>query len=169
MLKKIIHALLLFSVLFGTWLVLSGVHGRLFLFYGAASAAIATLMALRMNVVDKEGHPFHLAFTAPLYWLWLLREMILSALRVTRAVWSPDHLISPGFARVRSTQDCDLGRTIFANSITLTPGTVCVDIEEGSAYIHALEQSAIDALNRGEMDRRVARLTTSSRHHGAKA
>lgn len=169
MLSKTLHAFALFAVLFGTWFALSGLQTPLFLFYGAASTVLVTAFALRMDVVDKEGHPFHLALSAPFYWLWLLVEIIKSGLTVTRAVWSPTHDISPAFARIDSTQNCDLGRTIYANSITLTPGTVCVAVEKGQMLVHALEDSSITDLKSGVMDRRVARLTASAPPQGTNA
>jgi multicomponent Na+:H+ antiporter subunit E len=164
MVKKILHATALFAVLFVTWYILSGIASPVFLVYGLVSCALATLLALRMDVVDKEGHPFHLAFTAPFYWLWLLKEMLKSGIAVTRAVWAPTHKITPNFAWVPVTQTCDLGRTILANSITLTPGTVCVDIDKKRAFIHALEQTSIDDLLTGEMDRKVHDLTSGNKH-----
>lgn len=165
MIRKSFHALLLFAVLFGTWLIFSGIHTPRFYVFGLVSSALATFLALRMNVVDKEGHPFHLALTAPLYWLWLLKEMVKSGIGVTRIVWSPEQTITPNFAWLSITQDCDLGRTIYANSITLTPGTVCIDIERKRVFVHALEQSSIHELEDGDMDRRVSKLTRSSHQH----
>ena len=165
MVKKTIHAAALFAVLFITWYILSGVASPIFFIYALVSCSLATLLALRMDVIDQEGHPFHLALTAPVYWLWLLREMLKSGIGVTRAVWTPKHTISPNFAWVPATQQSDLGRTILANSITLTPGTVCVDIENDRVFIHALEQASISDLNEGVMDRRVSRLVSGYSHH----
>lgn len=167
MMKKTLHAVALFAVLYGAWLVLSDQRSPLFYGFGAASAALVTLLALRMDVVDNEGHPFHLAFSVPLYWLWLIKEMVKSGLTVTRVVWSPGHSITPNFAWIPATQECDLGRTILANSITLTPGTVCVDIQRKRIFIHALEQASIDDLQQGAMDSRVRELTASA-HRGKK-
>lgn len=158
MIKRTFHALSLFLVLFATWYLLSGINSPLFFAFGAVSSALATLLALRMQVVDQEGHPFHLAFSAPLYWLWLLKEMVKSGLTVTRIVWSPELRISPNFAWLHTKQLCDLGRTIYANSITMTPGSVCVEIKRERVFIHALEQSSIDELAEGGMDNRILKL-----------
>lgn len=166
MIRKSVHAVLLFAVLLGVWQVFSGINTPQFQLFGMVSAGLATLLALRMRVVDHEGHPFHLALSAPLYWLWLLKEMVESGLGVTRIVWLPEQGITPNFAWLPVMQDCDLGRTIYANSITLTPGTVCVDINGKQVFVHALEQSSIDALEKGAMGRRVARLTASRHYHG---
>lgn len=168
MIRKSFHALLLFAVLFATWYVFSGIRTPQFLLFGAISSAIAALLALRMQVVDQEGHPFHLTLTAPIYWLWLAKEMIKSGLAVTRLVWTPENNATPSFAWLPISQNCDLGRTIYANSITLTPGTVCVDIEHKRVFVHALEESSIDELKDGGMNNRVARLTRSKHHHTPK-
>lgn len=160
MVKKTFHAAVLFTVLYVAWLALSGIFSPVFFIYGAISCTLATLLALRMKVVDTEGQPFHLALTAPFYWLWLLKEMLKSGLGVTRVVWSYAYAISPGFAWVSTTQTSDIGHAVFANSITLTPGTVCVNIEKNRIFIHALEQSSIDDLHEGEIDRRVRRMMT---------
>lgn len=159
MVTKTLHIAALFAVLFVTWLVLSGQDSFTFMIYGAIACFLSCMLAVRMQVVDNEGYPFHLAFTAPLYWLWLLKEMLFSGLAVTRAVWLR-HPVQPSFAWVSLSQRNDLGRTIYANSITLTPGTVCVNVEQKRIFIHALDRSSIVDLEGGEMDRRVTRLTT---------
>lgn len=161
MVTKTLHISALFVVLFVTWLVLSGQDSFIFLIYGAIACFLSCVLAVRMQVVDNEGHPFHLAFTAPLYWLWLLKEMLVSGLTVTRAVWLRTPM-RPSFAWVPLSQHSDLGRTVFANSITLTPGTVCVNVEPKRIFIHALDQSSIADLEAGKMDRRVTRLTSTS-------
>lgn len=158
MVRKTLHALLLFLALYATWYVLSGVDTVMHYTLGAISCGLALLMAIRMRIVDKEGHPFHLAVHAPMYWMWLLKEMVKSGWSVARVVWSPELRISPKFAWLPIHQRSDLGCSIFANSLTLTPGTVCVDIEHGRVFIHALEKISIDELTQGDMDRRVARL-----------
>lgn len=163
MVTKTLYIAGLFAVLFITWLVLSGQSAPVFMLYGVISCFLSCALALRMQVVDNEGHPFHLALTAPLYWFWLLKEMLVSGLAVTRIVWLR-HPTQPSFAWVPLSQRSDLGRAIYANSITLTPGTVCVNVEEKRIFIHALERSSITDLEQGEMDRRVTAFTTPSRH-----
>lgn len=160
MIKKAFHALLLFAVLCGTWLVFSGEDSELLYALGAASCALVTLLALRMNVVDNEGHPFHLLLTAPFYWLWLAKEMLKSGLNVTQHIWQPELSVTPRFVRVNINLSSDLSRTIYANSITLTPGTVCVDINDKYALAHGLDDNSIEDLKKGHIDKRVARLTT---------
>lgn len=163
MITKTAHALLLFAVLFVTWYIFSGISTPQFIIYGVISSAMAALLALRMNVVDNEAYPFHLALSAPIYWLWLLKEVVIAGLNVTRLVWTPENNSSPCFAWLPITQDNDLGRTIHANSLTLSPGTVCVDIEQKRVFIHVLEKHSIAELEEGTMDRLVTRLTSRRR------
>lgn len=153
------HAVKLGAVLFALWLLLSGHFTPLLLGLGLLSTAFVVLIALRMDVVDHEGQPFHLRALATLgYWTWLGREVIKSNLDVTRRILDPRLPIRPTVARVRSTQRTDLGRVIYANSITLTPGTVALNVQDDAIEVHALSREAVQALEEGEMDRRVTAL-----------
>jgi multicomponent Na+:H+ antiporter subunit E len=112
-----------------------------------------------MDVVDREGHPLHLAPRAMLtYWPWLIKEIVKSAWDVSRIIMHPRLPISPTLLSVKSTQKSDLGRTIFANSITLTPGTISVRVGRGEILVHALTAQTARGLSEGEMDRRVTEL-----------
>lgn len=162
MMNVFLHRLSLFAVLFGAWYVLSGKNDPLFIAFGIVSSLAALFIVIRMDVADSEAHPFHLAFSAPFYWLWLLKEMVKSGFAVTKLVWSPHMKISPCFHWVPLSQSSDLGRAVYANSVTLTPGTVCVDVDQHCMFLHALEESSIEELRDGEMDNRVTRLTETS-------
>ena len=85
--------------------------------------------------------------------------MVLSALTVVRAVWQIKPVISPTLAWVPATQDDELGLTMFANSITLTPGTVSVLVEEQRMLVHALAADGIKELQQGKMDTKVSCVT----------
>jgi multicomponent Na+:H+ antiporter subunit E len=56
---------------------------------------------------------------------------------------------------VPATQRTDVGKVIYANSITLTPGTVSVEIENDRILVHAITREAAEGLESGDMDRRV--------------
>lgn len=142
------------------WLLLSGHIQPLLLSLGAASVMLVVLIAGRMDVVDREGHPYHLRASRVLqYWGWLLVEIIQSNLDVARRIVLGAHApISPTRFRVSATQQTELGQVIYANSITLTPGTVSIDLADGMIEVHALTRDAATALRGGEMDRRVTAL-----------
>ena len=83
------HALSLFVGLYGLWLALSGHYTPFLLAIGAACAAFAVAVAMRMDVVDHGGHPVHLGYRIPLYWAWLAIQILVSAVKVSRIVLSP--------------------------------------------------------------------------------
>ncbi|MEX1206005.1 MAG: Na+/H+ antiporter subunit E [Dongiaceae bacterium] len=149
------HAISLALVLYGLWLLLSGHYEPLLLGFGVLSCALVVAIALRMDVVDKEGHPVHLGWRALAYWPWLLLEIAKSNIDVARRVLHPALPISPTLVRVKASQSSDLGQVIYANSITLTPGTVSIELEDGMIDVHALTGETAAALEAGEMNRRI--------------
>jgi multicomponent Na+:H+ antiporter subunit E len=92
------------------------------------------------------------------YWPWLIKEIVKSAWDVSRIIVHSRLPITPTLTTVQSTQKTDLGRMIFANSITLTPGTISVRVGRGEILVHALTAEAAQGLRAGEMDRRVTEL-----------
>jgi len=145
-----------FLVLFAFWLLLSGYFTAFLMVAGAVSALAAVLFGRRMDIVDHEGHPVHLAPRALLvYWPWLIKEIVKSALQVSTVILQPRLPISPTLVPIRTTQKTDVGRTTFANSITLTPGTISVEVGRDEILVHALTRGGANDLASGEMDRRV--------------
>ena len=148
---------LLFLALMAFWIVLSGHFEFHLLVMGAASSALATVVAVRMRIVDAEGFPIHKIFSFFAYIPWLLWQIVLANIDVARRVWSPTLPISPCMFRVPYETKTDLGTVTYANSITLTPGTVTVRVEKDTLLVHALTTEAAESLKRGEMHRRVLR------------
>ena len=102
--------------------------------------------------------PFHLLFRLFAYLPWYLLEIVRANVDVARRILHPKLPISPDVFEAPSTQKTELGRVVFANSITLTPGTVSFKVEEGKIHVHAIAREVRDGLLEGEMDRRVTRL-----------
>ena len=145
-----------FLVLFAFWLLLSGFFTAFLMVAGAVSALAVVLFGRRMDIADHEGHPVHLAPRALLiYWPWLIREIVKSAWQVSTVILQPRLPISPTLVRIPITQKTDVGRTVLANSITLTPGTISVEVGRDEILVHALSRSGANDLATGEMDRRV--------------
>lgn len=153
-----VRAVYLGLFLFGLWFLLSGSFVALLLALGVASSVFVVAIALRMHIVDRETHPIHLHSAIIFYWIWLTWEIIKANIDVARRVLDPRLPISPNLLRVKVTQKTDLGLVSYANSITLTPGTVSVGVEEDSILVHALTREAAEALAEGEMDRHVTRI-----------
>ena len=153
-----LHAISLGLVLFGLWLLLSGFFTILLLGLGVGSVVAVVWMAHRMDVIDHEGHPIHLTMRAFLYWPWLLMEIIKANFDIARVIVSRKMPINPTVIKVKATQETELGQVVYANSITLTPGTVTIDIDRDIMIVHALTRDAAEGLKSGEMDRRVTNM-----------
>lgn len=152
------HTIMLSLTLAVFWLANSGHYSALMLSLGVLSIAVIVYIAHRMDVVDHEAQPLHLTLQLPGYYAWLVKEIFISNLIVVKHIWLGNKSISPGFATITASQKTEIGKVIYANSITLTPGTVTVDLEDNKFLVHALLQESIKDLESGEMDRRVKRL-----------
>ena len=150
------HAISLSVVLFALWLLMSGHYEPLIIGLGVASCIFVALIAHRMDVADREGHPIHLTWRSLVYWPWLLWEIVKSNIDVARVILDPKLPISPRVIKVKASQADDLGHVIYANSITLTPGTVSIDVQGSVIEVHALTRALAEGLETGEMDRRVS-------------
>lgn len=137
------------------WLLLSGHYTPLITGFGVASCLLTALIARRMDVVDHEGHPLHLGLKIVFYWGWLLVEILKANFDVAKCVLFPRKYLRPSMFTVKVTQTSDLGKVIYANSITLTPGTVTVDLDGDEITVHALTQTSADGVKNGDMDRKV--------------
>jgi multicomponent Na+:H+ antiporter subunit E len=154
-----LHAVGVFIVLYGFWLLLSGYFTAFFLAAGAGCALAVVLFTRRMGIVDRESQPLHLSLRALFsYWPWLLKEIIKSAWDVTRRILHPQLPISPTLAHFKPSQHTDLGLVIHANSITLTPGTIAVEVGRNEFVVHALTAEGAASLAGSEMDRRVTKM-----------
>lgn len=141
--------------LFVFWLVLSGHYTAFLISMGVACTLAILALAHRMKIVDSEGHPVELVVGALTYWPWLLWEIVKSAWTVTKVILSPKLPITPTLTRVKATQKSALGVNIYANSITLTPGTISVEVQNNEIVVHALQKDGADDVEGGGMDARV--------------
>ena len=149
------RALSLGCVLFVFWLLLSGHYNALLLTIGVLCCVGIVALALRMSVVDEEGHPLQLVLGAFTYWPWLIFEIAKSTWGVARLILDPALPISPTMVKVRASQKSRIGVNVYANSITLTPGTISVEVENNDILVHAITAGGAAELAEGDMDRRV--------------
>jgi len=149
------YAISLAAVLAILWLGISGVYKPLLFGLGAASVAFVVWMSRRMEVVGVEHNPVIYSWRLAGYWFWLIAEIVKSNLEVARAALAPRR-VEPSvfFAPVRL--DSAVGKVTYANSITLTPGTVTLLLEDDRIEVHALLKSSADGVKSGEMERRIA-------------
>ena len=145
------------ATLFLFWVALSGYFTPFLLGAGLASAIAVVWLAHRMAVVDQEGHPIHLGPAATRYWPWLAKEIVKSAWDVTKVILNPRLPIQPTLVRFKPSQRSEVGLATHANSITLTPGTISIEVGRGEFLVHALTTAGAEGVQSGDMDARVSR------------
>jgi multicomponent Na+:H+ antiporter subunit E len=141
-----------------TWVLWSGVYRPLPLGLGLLSCLLALYLAQRMGFFARGTFTLHLLPRLPRFWAWLLVEIVKANLHVAAAVLRPRGRINPVTVDLR-TGSGPVGQTLLANSITLTPGTITLDVDEHGLRVHCLTSAAAEELLAGEMQRRVAAVT----------
>jgi multicomponent Na+:H+ antiporter subunit E len=111
-----------------------------------------------MKIVDEEAVPIQLGIRPFFYAFWLIKEIFKSNIEVTKIVLAPKLELQRNMIEVGANPKTELGRVILANSITLTPGTVSVGMEEDRILVHALSFEGAEEDLSGDMDRRICRL-----------
>ena len=145
-------------LLAAAWLLWSGFFMPLLLGLGAFSCLLVVYLSNRMHLFDEDVYALRLSLRLFRFWAWLAGEIIRSSLEVSRAVLSPRLPISPTLVEIESGSSPPVDRAILGNSITLTPGTLTLNIEGQRVYAHALTRQGADALAEGEMNRRGSAL-----------
>lgn len=150
--------------LFVIWLLLSGVYKPLIMGLGFASCVLVVIVVRRMdNAADAERLKVNLRpVELTKYLFWLFWEIAKANWTVTKLILSPEMKMKQRLFKVPFSQKTDLGQTIFANSITLTPGTISVEVEEDHFLVHAVCYSDDDPAAIAEMDRRVTKTESVS-------
>lgn len=136
------------------WLLLSGHFEPLLLALGALSVAVVCWLTRRAGL-DHQSVTVAFALRLPRYFLWLSGKVLVSTLAVARQVWAPRPELRPVVEPSPASQLPELSQVVYANSITLTPGTLSLDVEADHIEVHSLERSGIDELREGLMLRRV--------------
>lgn len=145
------------------WLLLSGFLKPLLLGFGVASVALVIFVFSRMERVDKEPQEFGTWLQIIRYIPWLLGQILSSSLRVTKLVWGSPNKVSPSLAKINVKAVPEARRTLYANSITLTPGTLSVDLDGDEVTVHALEQSSIDELKEGYIATKITSIWSENK------
>lgn len=159
------HLTVLAVVLFAFWFLLSGKVDFKFLLYGALTAIISAWICVPLLLLpNADGTKKYFIFDVNLgkyavYWLWLLKEVVNANIDVVKATVKSEMVINPRVIAFRIKYDNPMAHTTLANSITLTPGTVTLNVTEDGLYeIHALTDGAAEGLLGGGMQQKVADL-----------
>jgi len=152
----------LFVLLALLWALLSGMPKPLLIGLGVVSCALVTWIAVRMNNVDGYHAPLLPGIFGLIgYTLWLTKEIVIANLQVAKLVIAPKLSLHPTMMTVDASELTELGQVIYANSITLTPGTVSLFIRDGRITVHSLINEAAEGLNEGVMLEKVKGLGDS--------
>lgn len=139
------------------WFTLSGETGVLFLFFGLLSVLASIWLAARLGIIDRDASPWHRLPSLLVYHFWLLWEIIKSNVEVISSVLNPRKEITPATVDLDLSCRSDLAKTTFANSITLTPGTVTIDVDKGVMTVHALLKTNATPQAFAQMERLASR------------
>lgn len=153
--NEVVRTIRLYGLLFGVWLLLSGFFTPFFLGLAAVCCALVMIIVARMDRVDGDPLSWSLNVRFLVYIPWLARQILSANIDVMRLVLRRDMAIDPQLEWVPAGQKSDLGTAIYANSITLTPGTISTSVETGRILVHALTRQGIAELRAGAMDARV--------------
>lgn len=138
------------------WLLLSGYIQPLMLSFGAVSVAVVLWVLKRMDTVDRAPKQLYPNVQTLGYFGWLTGQIISSSIHVTKLVWGSPKEVSPTLAKIDINKIPESSQVLYANSITLTPGTLSVDLEKDVVTVHALQKSSITELQQGEMELKIA-------------
>ena len=147
-----------FIILYVNWMIWSGKFDAFHLSLGVISCIIVTFTAhdLLFKRTRFSFRDLTEVFRLFAYIPWLIYQIFLANIHVASLVLNPRMPIDPKMIRFKTKLNKDISLTTFANSITLTPGTITADIVDGELYVHALNQKVADDLMSGEMENRVA-------------
>lgn len=155
----IIRLVVTFVVLAGIWLLWSGIiDNPLILGFGIASVVGVMAVSSRMDRVAESRLSYRLGLRPLLYLPWLVWQIVKANIDVARIILNPKLPISPRLVSVPAPQKTTVGQVLYANSITLTPGTISLDVRKNRIMVHALTEEAADGVLSGDMGRRVSAL-----------
>lgn len=138
------------------WILLSGHFEPLMIGLGLLSVALTVFLAKRMNLIDHESYPFHLFSQFPAFFIYILKEIVKANIEVAKCILKfKGKSISPQLIEIPMPQQSALGRVIYANSITLTPGTVSVALSKNKLTVHTLTKETAQELTEGSMAKKI--------------
>lgn len=136
------------------WLAISGIYKPVILLLGVGSVILVSWVVTRMQIIGEEHNPVVFAWRLPMFWLWALREIITANIHVAKLVFNPER-ISPRLVHLEVDFQRPLGKVIFGNTCTLTPGTVTVRLTRHSILAHTLDAHSAASLLEGTLKAKV--------------
>ncbi len=145
-------------ILTALWISMSGHFEGIILALGALSVVLVLWVSQRMGVIDGEGVPIRMLPRSAPYLSWLFKEIVVTNVEMAKLITSKEIQTQPEVVEFTLHQKSDVSRALLANSITLTPGTVTMEVDDVHMYVHALTKAAAKDLVDGEMRGRVRKV-----------
>lgn len=156
--SKTKHFIALTLILFAFWVLLSGKIGVKYLSIGMVTVLVSVWVTMPLlRLPSGDGRRYFYAFDFPyfkyaFYWIYLLKEIVKASIDIAKVVLHPKMPINPHVVEFKRPMVHPLAHATLANSITLTPGTITMDIDEGVYTVHALTDGAADGLKSGQAE-----------------
>jgi multicomponent Na+:H+ antiporter subunit E len=157
-LRALLRVAVLALLLVAAWLLWSGLYKPLLIGLGALSVTLTLYVVGRMNYFTNETYALRYPPRLLGFWSWIGGEIVKSSIDVARIVLAPKLRIEPCVVALDVQELDQVDQALLGNSITLTPGTLTLDVHDGRALVHCLTPASAAALESGEMQRRVAAL-----------
>lgn len=143
-----------FLVMISFWFIFSGVFTPLIVILAIVSGLIVTFLSNDLFFPDKKVN-LKLIIKIFMYVPWLFWQIVLANIQVLKILLRKDLDIDPSMIEFDPKVESDIGLVIFANSITLTPGTVTIFADKNRFFVHTLDPIFADGLDGGEMQSRI--------------
>ena len=140
------------------WILLSGYFQPLLLSFGVISTLIVVYVLHRMNKMDNQPKSLGTGYRSLYYFAWLIGQIVQSSIHVTKLIWGAPKNVNPSLEKVSMKNLPKDKQVLYANSITLTPGTLSVDLNEEEVTVHALQKKSINQLKKGSMESKITSL-----------
>lgn len=149
-------------VLFSLWLLLSGYFGFLLLSLGVLSCIFVAWVSEKLGLFSSNYETLKLNLKLPSFLPWFFIEVIKSNIDVSFRILHPKLPIEPNMISIDASQHGVVGTAIYANCITLTPGTYSLDLDSNNIEVHSLTKALAEDLKTGEMSKRILALESKS-------
>ncbi len=149
-------------VLFSLWLLLSGHYGALLLSLGALSSVFVAWVSEKLGLFNNDYSTLKLNLKLPKFLPWFFFEVLKSNIDVSKRILHPKLPIEPNIMSLDASQHGDVATALYANCITLTPGTYSLDLDSNNIEVHSLTKALAEDLQTGEMSKHIAALESTS-------
>jgi multicomponent Na+:H+ antiporter subunit E len=154
-----------FIIIFGFWLILSGKYDLFHISIGVLCCGLVSHVSHDLLFANPRAGDMRVIVKRFITYIpWLLYQIVLSNLHVARLALGSKNLIDPEIIEFKTKLESDVSLVTLANSITLTPGTITVDIRDGVFYVHAVSKKVAEDLMTGEMEDRIAHVFMEADH-----